>query len=308
MMTIRVLYLALLVVGLGAEFAMTVEPQGAGSQHTDAYLSDQDLDVRASARATNGYWFHAGRRNLDPRVFGTVVAPFGTNPIAGVPLDKRLSDGQGNWTTTAAAIPVSNVTSALEPGSFASVSVRDRTPTDRPSFSSTTYDEVELEVVAITAEGLRVEITANTPLPRGPHHEFFGGVGTNVVQHGRTGIGIKLVPQVFSYLTVYAKGEIRVDGELLPGNDDQLIHLMVSQGTRDAANNPGAAGGNGPFLATDAEVNPDDLELLLVMPGTRFLPRPPVSQPIVGLDQGFIHLVFEDVTLAGSTINGTLKR
>ncbi len=195
MMTIRVLYLALLVVGLGAEFAMTVEPQGAGSQHTDAYLSDQDLDVRASARATNGYWFHAGRRNLDPRVFGTVVAPFGTNPVAGVPLDKRLSDGQGNWTTTAAAIPVSNVTSALEPGSFASVSVRDRTPTDRPSFSSTTYDEVELEVVAITAEGLRVEITANTPLPRGPHHEFFGGVGTNVVQHGRTGIGIKLVPR-----------------------------------------------------------------------------------------------------------------
>jgi len=116
------------------------------------------------------------------------------------------------------------------------------------------------------------------------------------------------VPQVFAYVSIYAKGEIRIDGQLLPGNDDQLVHCMVTQGVRDAGNAPGPAGGNGPYLGTDAEVDRDDLELHVMMPGIRFLPGPMPNQPIFGVGQSFVHMLFEDVTLTGTSINGILRR
>ena len=160
------------------------------------------------------------------------------------------------------------------------------------------------EIHAIGPGGLVVDIHGDETLPKGPFHEFFGGVGTNLIQHGRTGLGGKLIPQVFIYVSVYVKGEVRVGGQLLPGNDEQLIRVMVTEGLRDAANAPGPAGGNGPFMGNNAEVDRDDLELHVLVPGVRFLPNPLPSQPIFGVGQDFVHLLFEDVQLQGSTING----
>lgn len=36
-------------------------------------------------------------------------------------------------------------------------------------------------------------------IPVGPHHQFFGGAGTNIWMHGSTGIGEPFMPATFSY-------------------------------------------------------------------------------------------------------------
>ena len=271
-------------------------------------LSDMDLDTKARATGANAIWIQPGVRNLDPVTFGTVQEPLGTEFFIGVPLYNRLDDGAGNWTTTALPTEASNNTLPLASDAECRISVHDRTPTDLPSFGATSQDRVSIFCRFTDPFGRLIEITSRQPLPRGPFHEFFGGVATNIFLHGRTGLGGKLPPQVFTYIATWSLGEIKIDGQLLPGNDNRLIHTMVTQGVRDATNNPGNAGGTGPFLGTTAEVDHNDLELHLVLPPVRFMPGPLPNRPVVGFGQEFVHLVFEDVTLQGSAINGTLSR
>ena len=304
-MTRTLLLLAAALVG-GWSAHASVSPQEIDT----VFLSDLDLDVRRQAKATNAIWMHPGPRNLDAAVFGTVAEPLGTEFMIGVPLYDRLDDGQGNWTATALPNFRSNITSPLGSDAVAEVSVRDRTPVDLPSFTSVTYDEIALTVKFTDPFGRRLEVTCNRALPKGPFHEFFGGVGTNLIQHGRTGLGGKQAPQVFSYISLYGLAQLTIDGQLLPGNDRRLIHVMVTQGIRDANNAPGAVGGNGPFMGTNAEVDRDDLELHMVLPSVRFMPSgmPQPNSPVVGVGQEYIHILFEDVTLSGTGLRGILRR
>lgn len=269
--------------------------------------SDLDLRITATARGTNAIWMNPGVRNLQPKVFGTVASPLGHEFMIGVPLYDRLDDGAGNWTTTATPTPASNNTTAISDG-IATVWCADRTPIDLASFTSTTQDEIRVDVSFIDPFGRRISIQSTQPLPKGPFHEFWGGVGTNQWLHGRTGLGGKLVPQCFGYIITYSLAEIRIDGQLLPGNDKRLLHTMVTHGVRDASNDPGPAGGNGPFLGNDDEVDRDDLEFHVLCPPVRFLPNPQPNTPVVGFPQEFIHLLFEDVTLSGNTIRGVINR
>jgi hypothetical protein len=266
-----------------------------------------DLNVWVSAQAHHAHWHHPGVRNLDPEVFGTVADPLGTEFLIGVPLYDRLDDGQGNWTTTALPVAESNVATHL-PHGRASLRAIDRTPTDQATLTSPTLDQVAFHCEILDPWGRTLEIRASTPVPRGSVSPFFGGVGTNCLVHGQTGIGTKLMPRVFAYCIVYAKGEVLIDGQLLPGNDHRLVHVMVTHGTSDDTFAPGPAGGIGPFLGSNAEVDIEDLELHVSLPPIRLLPHPVPNSPVVGIGQEFIHLMFEDVELRGSSIDGVLVR
>ena len=307
-MTTRALLLltAAVLGGWGSQVAVSTSHQEIDT----VFASDLDLDMRRKAEARNAIWMHPGPRNLDAAVFGTVANPLGTEFMIGVPLYDRLDDGQGNWTTTALPNFRSNNTSALGSDAVAEVTVRDRTPVDLPSFTSVTYDEIDLTIKFTDPFGRLLEVTCNKALPKGPFHEFFGGVGTNLIQHGRTGLGGKQAPQVFSYISLYGLAQLTIDGALLPGNDRRLIHVMVTQGIRDANNDPGSAGGNGPFMGTNTEVNRDDLELHMVLPSIRFMPSgmPQPNSPVVGVGQEYIHVLFEDVTLSGTGLKGVIRR
>ncbi|HZD22156.1 MAG TPA: hypothetical protein VE569_01965 [Acidimicrobiia bacterium] len=68
-------------------------------------------------------------------------------------------------------------------------------------------------------------------LPQIPGHEDFGGVGLNVVQHGRTGIGTKLMPQAMSYIAFWGVADLYRDGELVA--DDRFVHFMATERVRD---------------------------------------------------------------------------
>lgn len=269
--------------------------------------SIQDLNTWVRSEASDGIWIYPGVRNLDPFAFGNVGQPRGFQLMIGVPTYNRLDDGQGNWTTTALATPASNITAPITKGE-ARIEAWDRTPRDAATFTSPTADEIDFRCTFTDPFGRQIEIICDEPLPKGPFHEFFGGVGTNTILHGRTGIGGKLVPQCFGYLATWGRGVIKIDGQLLPGNDNRLIHVMVVEGVRDAGNDPGVAGGTGPFLGKQSEVDRNDLELHVLLPDVRFVPNPVPNSPVFGFGQGFIHVMFENVLIAGSAINGVLHR
>lgn len=271
-------------------------------------LSDADLHITYTGRATNGIWMHPGVRNLDPAVFGTVANPTGAEFMIGVPIYERLDDGNGNWTTTATPTMASNVTSQLNDEAFARIWAVDRTPVDLQTFTSPTQDQLRIDVEFIDPWGRKIEIRSKKPLPKGPFHEFWGGVGSNQIMHGRTGLGGKMVPQAFAYGISYSLATIYIDGQVLPGNDNRLLHTMITHGFRDPANDPGPAGGNGPFMGSQSDVDRGDLEFHVACPPVRFLPNPLPNSPVVGFPQGFIHLLFEDVVLSGNTITGVLRR
>ena len=294
----------LVAAGWAAGHAAEAPQQPGGTLES---ISDRDLFVTSRARATDGLWLHPGIRNLDSKVFGDVNTPHGDEFMIGVPLYNRLDDGSGNWTTTATPGHASNNTTALTSG-VARVRVTDRTPIDLLTFTSPTKDTLDITIEFEDPFGRQILIQSTEPLPKGPFHEFWGGVGTNQIMHGRTGLGGKAMPQCFAYIITYSLAEVRIDGQLLPGNDKRLLHTMITHGVRDANNSPGAAGGNGPFLGTDAEVDREDLEFHVVLPEVRFDPTPQPNTPLVGFPQEFIHPLFENVRLRGNTIRGVINR
>ena len=104
-------------------------------------------------------------------------------------------------------------------------------------------------------------------IPVGPDHPFFGGVGTDVLMHGATGIGTPLVAREFSYITAWGVGDIYVDGEM--ADQGRVVHVMVSERTRDEA-----------FMAGFGVAMPDELEIHLALPPVRVSPDGPQPSPV----------------------------
>lgn len=269
---------------------------------------ESDLSMWSRAHAHHVHWHFPGVRELEPAIFGTVANPMGFEFGIGVPIYDRLDDGLGNWTTSAVTVADSNNGIHLMGPGEAKLHTVDRTPIDPPTYTSPTNDEVTFYCAFEDPWGRMITIRAGTPAPKGPYSPFFGGVGTNLLVHGQTGIGAKTMPRVFAYVVVYAIGEVRIDGILIPGNDQRLVHVMVTHGAYSDNNPPGLAGGTGPFLCNNNGVNPNDLEMHVSLPPTRMLPHPVANSPVLGMGQEFLHIMFEDIELEGSTINGVIVR
>lgn len=126
----------------------------------------------------------------------------------------------------------------------------------------------------------------NMVIPMGPDHPFFGGVGTNVLMHGATGIGTPLVAEEFSYITVWGIGDIYIDDELV--DSKRVVHIMVSERTR-----------GDDFKVGFGVAKPDELEIHLAMPPLKGSPTGPVPSPVPtgvtlpnGMPQPFVHVNF----------------
>ena len=57
-----------------------------------------------------------------------------------------------------------------------------------------------------------------------------------------------------------------------------------------------------------SEIDRNDLEFHLLCPDVRFPMGPQPNSPVVGIGQEFLHVMFEDVTVSGSSIRGVLSR
>jgi hypothetical protein len=173
----------------------------------------------------------------------------------------------------------------------AKVTVKDVTATS----AATTEDKIDAHFEFTSPDGATTyRLDVNKALPK-IDHENFGGVGVNALQHGATGIGTPLMPQLMSYIAFWGAGDLYINGELQPVK--RFVHFMLSENVRDADYN----------LVFDDGVDPDgDWQAHLILPPTALGADGPFPGPVPtrfelpnGQNQPFLHIMFEDVLAKG---------
>jgi hypothetical protein len=166
-----------------------------------------------------------GPRILDSVVFGTPQRPGVYDPLLG-DVTKFGLTYNGGYTITKGATPFSNWP---HPGTGSvRMSVVDATAID----AATTKDQIDFEANFRLPDGVAYRVVVKRPLSHGSDHPVFGGVATNVLMHGATGIGTALMPTEFAYVTFWGLGDIYRNGKLV--NKNHLVHAMVTEHVRDA--------------------------------------------------------------------------
>lgn len=234
-----------------------------------------EVSAQASGQAI---WQFPDKRALDPALFGTPQNPLNTELL---PLEARDVNSDGNaYTTIKKPSMFSN--NIKEVSGSIRISVEDLTPLDTPK----SLDRAEMEASFKGPSGEDFKVVLKKLIPVGPEHQFFGGVGTDVLMHGATGIGTPLVSKEFSYITLWGVGDFYRDGKLI--DTGRIIHVMVSERTRDDN-----------FKVGFGVAKPDELEIHLAMPPKKGSPTGPVDSPLPtgvilpnGKEQPFIHVNF----------------
>jgi len=255
--------------------ASTVAVASQAQEATDMWEGPGVMGASADGVAI---WQYPDRRALDPALFGTPDAPLNIDLL---PLANRETTADGSaYTTIRNPAMFSNNIEMIE-GNFA-MQVRDLTAQD----SRDSRDEIAMEAEFAAPDGRMIRVVMNRVIPVGPDHPFFGGVGTDVLMHGSTGIGTPLVAREFSYITAWGVGDIYVDGEM--ADSGRVVHVMVSERTRDAD-----------YMSGFDVAMPDELEIHLAMPPVRVSPDGPQPSPVPtgvmlpnGAEQPFIHVNF----------------
>jgi len=258
-----------------ATIALTLGAASAQNSATDMWEGPGTMGASASGTAI---WQFPDKRQLDPALFGTPDAPIN---VALMPLANRAVTADGSAYTTIVKPSMFSNKIAMTTGSF-DMQVRDLTAKDGKGSA----DEIAMEAEFTGPKGQVFRVVMNKIIPKGPDHAFFGGVGTNVLMHGATGIGTPLVVEEFSYITAWGLGDMYIDGELV--DSGRIVHIMVSERTRDDD-----------FKVGFGVAKPDELEIHLAMMPMKGSPTGPVPSPVPtgvmlpnGKEQPFIHVNF----------------
>ena len=279
-----------LAAGTSLLFAGTASAAGSTPlEPGSSALAGGDVSIRVQASG-DVRWILPGLRKLDPKVFGTPAAPLGFEPHVGVPIAARLTTPDGSaWTTTAKPTPFSD--------SFRMISgklrlkAKDRSLFDTPD----SKDRMRLRVRFTSPDGAnQYRVTVDQVLPVGPNHPFMGGVGSNFMQHGMTGIGTKMMPSVYTYVAFWGIGRLEVNGVEVGGK--RLVHGMTTCSVRDADYR----------LVFDDGVDCSSLQTHLILPPTEITDQGPVHSPVPsgfylpnGMEQPFLHIMFGDNEVSG---------
>lgn len=187
------------------------------------------IKVKVTQKNGSTRWVLPGPRFLDPSVFGTPEKPVGFDPapfpLLGIPLDLRKTAGNNattKYTFVGRATPFSDWRE-VGVGNI-EMEVVDATAID----GARTKDKVHFVATFKSPDGkYEYKVTADKPIPHGMAYPFFGGVVTNHLLHGVTGIGSRLMPTEFTYVAFWAIGNVYRNGELV--NENHLIHVMVTE-------------------------------------------------------------------------------
>ncbi len=185
--------------------------------------------LKVEVTQTNGStrFIIPGPRALDPSVMGTPASPAGLEPapfpLYGVPLKMRLKY-KDQYSITNAATPFSDWRE-VGVGSVR-MSLVDATATD----GARTKDKIDFEANFKLPDGTHYRVVVKKPIPHGFAFPYFGGVVTNQILHGASGIGTKLMPSEFAYAAFWGVGDVYRDGKLV--NKDHLVHAMLTEAVR----------------------------------------------------------------------------
>jgi hypothetical protein len=227
------------------------------------------------------FWILPAPRKLDPTIFGTADVPKGTElpPLAlGIPPELReaLPDGSQQ---TSVGTPASDKY-AVTTGQVRMTLV-DATAID----GATTKDQIDFDATFTAPDNqgtYRVVVTE--PEPHGWYIPTGGGVVTNLILHGITGWGTRLMPTEFVYAAFWGIGDVSKDGELIAGRRE--VHVMLTEGLRKQ-----------PYdMVWDHEVNPNLRQLhLMVAPYTPQGEMDPLPTGFMlpnGKEQPYFHVMF----------------
>lgn len=166
-------------------------------------------------------------RRLDETVFGTPDMPViygGTPGITGLPPMARAMEG-GKYTTMTMPSPFGDKFMVMG-GANLDITAVDETATD----GATTKDSVDMKASWKDREGNTYEVRCNMVMSRGLEFPTFGGVVTNHILHGVTGLGTPLMPTEFTYFAFWGMGDVLKNGEVI--DKGRLIHGMLTEYVR----------------------------------------------------------------------------
>lgn len=231
-------------------------------------------------------------RKRDPIVFGPDKMPrhySGTPVITGVP-PLLWTSAAGGGEVTKPVTPFGDKHIVMPDGKLGIEAV-DATATD----AAVTSDKVKFHASWKDAKGNTYAVKCCVKLAsHGLEFPTFGGVATNVILHGNSGIGTPLMPTEFTYFAFWGFGEIDMNGKTL--DKPRLIHGMLTEYVRE----------QGYKLAGDRGLTPERLQFhLMIAP---FKPDPkhgvftkaPVHTGFVlpnGKEMPFWHVMFENLKL-----------
>ncbi len=205
------------------------------------------------------------RRELDPHVFGTPDMPraFGGTPvITGVPPAMRGTEG-GEYTELTQPSPFGDAFLTMGNASL-TIEATDMTAAD----AATTEDSVEFEASWQDEEGNTYAVTCCKQLvTHGIEFPTFGGVVTNHLLHGFSGVGTPLMPTEFAYLAFWGVGDVLKNGEVI--DENRLIHGMLTEYVRT----------EGYELGFDEDVNPQGRHFHLMVAPAEPVPDEGLFRP-----------------------------
>jgi hypothetical protein len=167
------------------------------------------------------------QRELDERVFGKPGMPMafaGTPLITGLPPELRGTEGD-QYTTAQKASPFGNKNMVMRNGTL-SLEARDVTATD----AAVSDDSVSLDASWEDDAGNTYRVTSDEVITQGVEYPVFGGVVTNHILHGFSGVGTPLMPSEFGYAAFWGKGTVYKNGKVQ--DENRIVHGMLTEMVR----------------------------------------------------------------------------
>ncbi len=247
------------------------------------------IKIELTQESTPVYVGLPDHRKLDPRIFGTVDMPRafeGTPGITGLPV--MLREHKGNkFTQMKPLSPFGDKHIVLTDGVL-NVKATDKTATD----AAKSDDKVSLVASWKDNAGNTYTVKAGKVIAHGLEYPTFGGVVTNHILHGFSGVGTPLMPSEYTYFAFWAIGNIYKNGELV--DKMRIVHGMLTEYVRT----------KGYKLGFDEEVTPTALQFHLMVPPfkpnmeTMAFEKAPVKTGFKlpnGMELPFWHVMFENV-------------
>lgn len=199
------------------------------------------------------------KARLDSHVMGTPKMPRqhgGTPGISGVPLPVR-GQKDGQFTRMKKPSPFGDKYVTMG-GASLQLKMTDITATD----AATTEDTTQMKASWQDSEGNTYTVKCCKMMAsHGLEWPTFGGVATNHILHGFSGMGTPLMPTEFTYAAFWGMGSVSKNGEVLA--QPRMIHGMLTEYVRT----------EGYELAKDSEVNPKRRHFHLMVPPMKPVPE-----------------------------------
>lgn len=317
-------------------------PAAAKAQQVEKHKrANEQFAVETTQSAGNSvHWILPGPRRIDPYVFGTPsggpstpqrgddhiahkIWYFGQNrpdvvgllagdddhdplplPVGLPEMARKTNDEGDRYTKTKIPVPFGdNVAGSDEKQKLDGA--LDLTYIDRTGFEGqeTGEDEIDLDIWFTDPDGNRYELDIHHLERHDGAHLHGRGVVTGAYMHGITSIGTPLMPTQYAFGSLWAVGDLLVNGEVTAEqNRDRTIHLMTTQTVRTADYNLaideelplGDDGNPDPYLGSHSQTHVFLPPIKETDDGPRRVPLKTAFELPNGKPQPFIHFMFDE--------------